>query len=67
MRTKNRRIKVVETGKIYQSVEECAQHIGGSAVAIKSVLAGRQNRHKGYTFALAGKRGKENSSVFEER
>ena len=45
-----RKIKVVETGKIYMSARTCARHIDGDFSSIYACLRGEHTKHKGYTF-----------------
>lgn len=45
-----RRVKIVETGEIFNSMAECADHIGGFKSAISSCLRGKTHTHKGYHF-----------------
>lgn len=44
------RVRVVETGKIYNSHAECARDIGGTSCGICDCKTGRQKRHRGYHF-----------------
>lgn len=43
-------VKIVETGEMFDSITECAEHINGSAGTIHQVLSGHRNTHKGYRF-----------------
>lgn len=45
-----KKVKVVETGIIYNSITECAKAICGTVVGIVSCKSGRQSRHRGYHF-----------------
>jgi len=45
-----RRILVKELGKVFTSVQECADHIGGDPSSIYRVLRGERQSHLGYTF-----------------
>lgn len=45
-----KRVKIVETGAIYNSVRECAEAIGGSNIVIYACLRGAERSHRGYTF-----------------
>lgn len=45
-----RRLRVVETGMIFKTVEDCANYIGGDPSNIYRVLRGDRDSHKGYTF-----------------
>lgn len=49
-----RRIRVIETGKVYGSIQEAAAAIGGSSAGVSNVLHGRSRQHMGFTFAKAG-------------
>ena len=44
------RIRIVETGEVYESLSECARRIGGDKGAISKCLAGKLSTHKGYHF-----------------
>lgn len=50
-----RKVKVLETGEIYNSAAECAEAIGGDVTGISKVISGKRSHHKGYTFVWAGK------------
>lgn len=45
-----RAIRVIETGEIYPSQEECARAIGGSIAGVSMAVNGVRNKHKGYHF-----------------
>ena len=45
-----KKVEIVETGKIYDSVTECANDIGGSYGNIYHCLKGRRQTHKNYHF-----------------
>lgn len=49
-RAKSRRIRIVETGAVFLSVESCANYIEGDTSSIYRVLRGERISHKGYTF-----------------
>lgn len=49
-RPKFRRILVVETGKVFASVEACARFYGGDMSSIYKVLRGERLTHKGHRF-----------------
>ena len=49
-RANGRRILVVETGDLYNSVQQCADAINGRREGIYSVLNGRAWTYKGYHF-----------------
>ena len=50
-----RRVKVLETGDIYDSPAECAAAIGGQVSGISKVISGVREHHMGYTFAYVGR------------
>ena len=43
-------VKVVETGKVYDSITECAKDIRGTVSGIVNCKKGRQRAHRGYHF-----------------
>ncbi len=43
-------VRIVETGKIFESVSECARHINGHQSSISRCLNGHRQTHLGYTF-----------------
>lgn len=45
-----RRVRILETGMVFLSVESCADYIGGDASTIYRVLRGERGSHKGFTF-----------------
>lgn len=45
-----RRVRIVETGMVFRSVEACAGYIGGDPSSIYRVLRGDRKSHKGYSF-----------------
>lgn len=49
---KGRAVRIVETGETFNSISECADAIGGSAVSICEILRGHNRRatHMGYHF-----------------
>lgn len=49
-RPTTRRVRIVESGMVFGSVEACARHIGGDPSSIYRVLRGDRLSHKGYTF-----------------
>lgn len=49
-----RRIRVIETGKVYNSIQEAAEAIGGTPQGVSDTLHGRIRKHRGFTFAKAG-------------
>lgn len=49
-RARARRVKIVETGMVFTSVESCARYINGDTSTIYRVLKGLRDSHKGFTF-----------------
>ena len=47
-----KRVKILETGAIYDSESDCARAINGDVSNVSACLAGRRNHHLGYHFAL---------------
>lgn len=49
------KVKIVETGEVFDSISECADAIGGSVGSIHDAVYGNRTRqtHKGYHFELA--------------
>ena len=45
-----KKVRVVETGSVYESMSECARDIGGTVNGIYDCLKGRQETHRGYHF-----------------
>jgi hypothetical protein len=45
-----RRLRIVESGLTFRTVEDCARYIGGDPSSIYRVLRGDRLSHKGYTF-----------------
>lgn len=45
-----RSIRVIETGDVYSSQEECARSIGGSVAGVSMAVNGKRSKHKGYHF-----------------
>lgn len=45
-----RRVMIIETGRVFRTVLECANHIGGHPSSIYRVLRGDRPSHLGYTF-----------------
>lgn len=43
-------IRIIETGEVFNSIRECARHIGGDHSAIRRCLMGIEGSCKGYTF-----------------
>ena len=50
LKKKSTMVKVIETGRVYRSVEDCARAIGGTKYGIYACLEGRRNTYKGYHF-----------------
>lgn len=48
------RVRVIETGVIYESQNACARAIGGNSGNVNACLHGKAKRHKGYTFEFVG-------------
>lgn len=46
-------IRIVETGEVFESIQECARRIGGYQSAISTCLAGKRSTHHGYHFEYA--------------
>lgn len=47
------RVRIKETGEIFESVGECARAIGGDQAHIFNCLSGRYHTHKGYHYEYA--------------
>ena len=45
-----RKVKIVETNEIFNSMAECARHINGSKTHIGECLDGKRTTHMGYHF-----------------
>lgn len=54
MKGMTKRVRILETGEIFDSAEECAKAIGGSTSGISKCINGRLERHKGFTFVYEG-------------
>ena len=50
LNTSQKPVRIVETGEIFRSQNECARHIGGSASGIHDCKTGRHTTHRGYHF-----------------
>ena len=48
--TPPKKVKIVETGEIFDSQAECARSINGSVGAISLCLSGKRDKHHGYHF-----------------
>lgn len=55
------KVRIVETGKVYSSVKECARDINGDDRHIHDCLHGRQRTHRGYHFERVENDKKESS------
>lgn len=45
-----KRVRIIETGEIYESEKECANAINGSISGVNGCLKGRRKTHKKYHF-----------------
>ena len=45
-----KKVKVIETGKTYESMTDCARAINGTISGIYDCEIGRQSTHRGYHF-----------------
>ena len=45
-----KRVRVVETGEVFNSMSDCARAIGGTVSGIYDCETGRQSTHRGYHF-----------------
>lgn len=45
-----RRVRIIENGMIFRTVDDCAKYLGGDPSSIYRVLRGDRVSHKGYTF-----------------
>lgn len=48
--TSPRKVKIVETGEVFDSLSACARRLGGYQGSISAVLNGRTQSYKGFTF-----------------
>lgn len=48
-----KRVRIVETGEVFNSVGECARAINGDQAHIFNCLSGRYHTHKGYHYEYA--------------
>jgi hypothetical protein len=46
----SKKVRILETGEIFQSITECAEYIGGHKSAISACLLGKVKSHLGYRF-----------------
>lgn len=47
---KQRKVRIVENGETFATLNECARHIRGQSCHIAACLDGRRKTHKGYHF-----------------
>ena len=47
------RVRIIETGEVFDSVRECARYLKCPSTSISACLNGRQNRCRGYHFEYA--------------
>ena len=45
-----KKVKIVETGEVFESMSDCARAIGGTVSGIYDCETGRQDTHRGYHF-----------------
>jgi hypothetical protein len=45
-----RRVEIIETGEVFESLSAAARYIDGDSGNIANCLQGRQRKHKGYSF-----------------
>ena len=50
LNTSQKPVRIVETGEVFRSQNECARHIGGSASGIHDCRSGLHETHRGYHF-----------------
>lgn len=50
--SREKKIKIIETGESYPSLHECARQINGNFKAISNCIRGKSKTHKGYHFEL---------------
>ena len=48
-----KKVRIIETGEVFNSLTDCADHIGGFKTAISACLIGKVKSHKGYHFEEA--------------
>lgn len=49
-RQTGRQVEVVETGEVFRTARDCANHIGGDYGSVYACLRGDRKTHMGYTF-----------------
>lgn len=47
---RGRRVRIIESGMVFRTVEDCARYLGGDTSSIYRVLKGQRLSHKGHTF-----------------
>lgn len=47
-----KKVRIIETGEIFNSMNECARHINGNFKAISNCTRGKSKTHKGYHFEV---------------
>lgn len=47
-----KKVRIVETNEIFDSMSECARHINGTVSGIYDCINGRQSTHRGYHFEI---------------
>lgn len=50
--SQSKKVKIVETGEIFESMTECAKHINGDMKQISACVRGCQHTHRGRHFQL---------------
>ena len=50
--SRSKRIRIIETGDIYDSIRECARAIGGDPTSVRRVLTRVESHCKGFHFEL---------------
>ena len=45
-----KRVKIIETGEVFDSLTDCAKHIKGFKAAVSACLHGKVKSHMGYHF-----------------
>lgn len=60
-------VRIVETGEVFRSQNECARYIGGSASGIHDCRSGKSETHRGYHFEFQDDNGRWYSVKREPR
>ena len=47
------KVRIVETGEEFESLTNCANHVGGQKSGISACLLGKKKTHKGYHYEKA--------------